>query len=61
VEFWEAKLTANAARDARNEAALRSEGWRVVVVWECETRDEDELRAFLLGELDAESHGGVPL
>jgi DNA mismatch endonuclease (patch repair protein) len=53
VEFWEPKLAANVARDARNEAALREAGWRVIVVWECETRDEDALRARLLAEFAA--------
>lgn len=49
--FWNAKLDGNIARDARDEAALREAGWRVMVVWECETKDtvmlEDRLRAFL--------------
>jgi DNA mismatch endonuclease (patch repair protein) len=53
VEFWERKLTATVERDARNEAALRAAGWRVIVVWECETRDEDALRSRLLAELAA--------
>jgi DNA mismatch endonuclease (patch repair protein) len=38
-EFWAAKFRANRARDRRKEAELRSYGWRVVVVWECELRD----------------------
>lgn len=37
-EFWEAKLTANALRDIRSQRLLRREGWRVIVVWECEVR-----------------------
>src|SRR5262245_15346182 len=45
VEFWERKLGANPIRDARNEAALREAGWRVIVVWECETKDTDALRS----------------
>jgi DNA mismatch endonuclease Vsr len=32
--WWRNKLTANAARDARNTADLRSTGWRVVRIWE---------------------------
>jgi len=34
-EFWNAKIDGNRARDARNSAALREQGWRVLVVWEC--------------------------
>lgn len=37
-EFWEAKLTANTLRDIRSQRLLRREGWRVIVVWECELR-----------------------
>jgi len=49
--FWRDKLDANALRDRKNEAALRDMGWRVLVVWECETKDLDRLadgiRVFL--------------
>lgn len=36
IEFWEEKFARNVARDARNIAELRTLGWRVGVVWECE-------------------------
>jgi len=36
--FWTEKFAANVARDARQEAALRARGWRVLVIWECETK-----------------------
>lgn len=39
VEFWSSKLKANVVRDARNDAALRTRGWRVFVVWECDTSE----------------------
>ena len=38
IAFWTEKFAANVARDARQEAALRALGWRVLVIWECETR-----------------------
>ena len=34
--FWEAKFIANIRRDKRNCAMLRSKGWRVFVIWECQ-------------------------
>ena len=40
VVFWTEKFTMNIARDARQEAALKELGWRVLVIWECETRNE---------------------
>lgn len=39
IEFWEAKFAENTARDARVEAESRELGLRVIVIWECETRD----------------------
>jgi DNA mismatch endonuclease (patch repair protein) len=35
--FWVKKLEGNAERDRVNRLALKRLGWRVVVVWECET------------------------
>ena len=52
-EFWQAKFDANKARDARNRAALKELGWRVVTIRECEALvpDLDKLLADL-GLLD---------
>ena len=36
-EFWVAKFEGNEARDRVKMRALRKLGWRVVVIWECET------------------------
>ncbi|MBX5463847.1 MAG: DNA mismatch endonuclease Vsr [Steroidobacteraceae bacterium] len=38
AQFWRSKIEGNKARDLRNIAALRADGWRVFVVWECELR-----------------------
>jgi len=35
--YWTAKLRRNAERDRRTSRELRREGWRVLVVWECQT------------------------
>lgn len=37
-EFWEQKLSANVRRDRHACESLLSDGWRVLVVWECATR-----------------------
>ncbi len=37
--FWKTKRLSNVERDRRNLRALRREGWRVMIVWECETRN----------------------
>jgi len=47
AEWWAAKLARNVERDARNLAALHAAGWSVLVLWECEVRDEAALAARL--------------
>lgn len=47
--YWRAKIRRNRARDRRTLAALRRDGWRVLVVWECHTRDPARLRRRLAG------------
>ena len=51
VDFWRTKREGNVARDKKNLRKLRKDGWKVLVVWECWTRDipklETRLRAFL--------------
>jgi len=46
-EFWLEKFRANRSRDGRNQRALEALGWRVVVVWECETLAIEQLEARL--------------
>ena len=53
VEFWQHKLQGNVARDARNHELLTGQGWRVVVIWECETRDPLALQTQLAAVLAA--------
>ena len=42
--FWEAKFAANVRRDRRNVELLAEAGWQVLVLWECELRDERGVR-----------------
>ena len=39
-DFWRRKLDGNVRRDRRNEASLRKDGWRVLVIWECQTKGD---------------------
>lgn len=41
--FWENKFEYNVNRDARNRSRLRRLGWKVLIVWECELRDESKM------------------
>ncbi len=36
LDFWSKKLSQNRERDLRNQQALRSLGWRILIVWECQ-------------------------
>jgi DNA mismatch endonuclease (patch repair protein) len=38
LDFWEPKLDENSRRDIRNLRKLRKAGWKVQVIWECETK-----------------------
>lgn len=42
-EFWIPKLQRNRQRDLDNARRLRAQGWRVLIVWECELRKLDQL------------------
>jgi DNA mismatch endonuclease (patch repair protein) len=44
AEFWQTKRSGNVQRDKRNLMQLRRDGWTVLTVWECETRQADKLR-----------------
>jgi DNA mismatch endonuclease (patch repair protein) len=37
-EFWKTKIEGNRARDLKNLALLRANGWRSLVIWECAIR-----------------------
>jgi DNA mismatch endonuclease (patch repair protein) len=45
--YWVAKLEGNARRDRQQQLRLRRLGWRVAVIWECQTTDENQLRRRL--------------
>jgi DNA mismatch endonuclease, patch repair protein len=47
-EFWADKFRKNVARDARKMQELRTAGWRVLTVWECETEHLAALERRLL-------------
>jgi DNA mismatch endonuclease (patch repair protein) len=50
-KFWVKKLEGNAARDRVQQRALRRLGWRVVVVWECETERDSGWLGLRLARL----------
>jgi len=47
TDYWLAKFARNQARDRQNRSALRRAGWRVVEIWECETKNPNRLNQRL--------------
>ncbi len=43
TDYWLPKLERNRSRDQQHLAALQDAGWDVLVIWECEVRDEAAL------------------
>lgn len=43
VGFWQEKFQANIDRDIRVAASLRLLGWRVLTIWECQSKDTAKL------------------
>jgi DNA mismatch endonuclease (patch repair protein) len=51
-EYWQTKLLKNKLRDETYQNLLQTDGWRVLVVWECEIKHLDLLRPKLLTFLE---------
>lgn len=57
AEFWASKFAESTGRDVRNVERLRSEGWRIAIVWECFMRGNpaDKVAADVAQWLRSES------
>lgn len=49
--YWLPKFQRTVERDKKNKRLLIKLGWRVIVVWECETKNDEKLKKRLLGML----------
>jgi DNA mismatch endonuclease (patch repair protein) len=58
AEFWADKRNGTVERDNRKERALEELGWRVLTVWECETRSNEDLRSSLISRLSPPAAAG---
>ena len=53
IDYWGPKLEANRKRDIRSRRKLRSMGWEVLVIWECEIQRDvlaERIAEFLDGD-----------
>lgn len=53
-EFWSSKRLSNVKRDRRNLRKLRKAGWKVMIIWECETKNATYLAKKIERFLTAE-------
>lgn len=47
LDYWAPKIVENKRRDRRNVAALRRAGWSTLVVWQCDTTNDERLARLL--------------
>lgn len=58
TEFWEKKIRENVERDKRTAEELKHNGWKVIIVWQCELNNERKRQdrlARLINEIKGES------
>jgi DNA mismatch endonuclease (patch repair protein) len=51
-EFWLPKLQKNVVRDHNAKAELEALGWKVAIIWECQTKKKDLLEADIRALLE---------
>ncbi len=39
-EFWKNKITKNIERDKKNKEMLEKDGWKVIVIWQCQLKNK---------------------
>lgn len=52
LDFWLPKLEGNKKRDALNQALLREMGWDVLIIWECQLKDKQQVVSRILNFLE---------
>ena len=60
ASYWRLKFTLNRARDARKVALLEKSGWNVLVIWECEIKQNAERCASRVSRELALPHRPIP-
>jgi DNA mismatch endonuclease (patch repair protein) len=64
ADYWQKKIKGNQERDKSILKQLRARGWKVLVVWECETKQEilkERIDAFLRTAKSAANHDLLPV
>lgn len=53
AKYWRQKFERNRARDLKHRRELSRMGWRVLTIWECQTRKPDSVESRLKAFLDS--------
>ncbi|MBR2755090.1 MAG: very short patch repair endonuclease, partial [Lachnospiraceae bacterium] len=55
AEFWRTKIEKNVSRDSCNYDTLKAQGWRIIVIWECQLKKtaRDQTLNYLIRELNS--------
>ena len=53
LDYWKPKILKNVERDQTNQEILRSMGWKVLIVWECELKKKslEETMTRIISEI----------
>ncbi|HBT75944.1 MAG TPA: very short patch repair endonuclease [Planctomycetaceae bacterium] len=62
IEFWTNKISSNFTRDQANIGKLKTLGWKVLVIWECEIGNMEKLVSLVeqLRQMDITATHGKP-
>lgn len=60
LDYWQDKLRKNRERDVRNQLALRENGWDILVIWECQLKDREQLETRLRRFLEGNCSEAAP-
>ena len=55
AQYWRDKIARNRARDEAAQQALTDAGWRVLILWECQMKDQAALIARLAAFTDRQA------
>lgn len=42
AEFWRSKIAANKKRDSQKIEQLEKEGWKVIIIWQCDLKNKSK-------------------
>jgi DNA mismatch endonuclease (patch repair protein) len=51
TDYWKTKFERNVERDKKEREKLHSEGWKVIIIWECEVKEKTKEIIFFLKKL----------